>query len=111
MGLLSKSSSVDTVIYTIINPLVRRVNFGAQAGRIEVTAIFLVRQQLIEGAVHHSNNVCTFIVHNLARLGVIESRRGKSALILWVDFIEYVLQVSECGMVRIWGHMNGKILL
>ena len=107
-----KARSVNTVIYQIIRPLVRQIDFLPQGLRIQIHIPVLLGKQAVELGVEHANNIAALVAHDPFRFGVVQRRHGEAALVVRVDLEVDVAQVGESFVDGVRRHIfAGKVLV
>lgn len=70
--LLSKAHAIDTVVDILVYPVVGDIDLELATNGIDVRAVSLIRDQMIEGTIHHPQDMCALVADNLPSLDVVQ---------------------------------------
>jgi hypothetical protein len=101
-----KARLVDTVVNVVVSPLISLLDALLEVGRQKIDLLELLRQQIVEGVVHHSDNLTTLVVDDALLLLVIKSRHGEAALVVLVVF---EVDITEMGVAFMQGIRCGVV--
>lgn len=96
-----KARLVDTVVDVVVSPLISLFNLLLEIGRQEIDLLEFLRQQVVEGVVHHSDDLTALVVDDTLLLLVVEGRHGEAALIVLVVLEVDITKMGVTFMKRI----------
>lgn len=101
-----KARLVNTVVDVVVSPFISLFDLLLEIGRQEIDLLELLREEIIESVVEHSNDLAALIVDDALLLFVVECRYGEAALVVLVvcevDITKMgvaIVQRVRCGVV------------
>jgi hypothetical protein len=101
-----KSRLVYTVVDVVVSPLISLFDLLLEIGRQEIDLLELLGQQIVEGVVHHSDDLTALVVDDALLLLVVEGGYSEAALVILVVF---EVDITKMGVAFMQGIRCGVV--